>query len=193
MGQKVTLLEDATGNSICGYQESSSGPLFWRCSFARRGAAPSSPTMPTNPMVDKFLDATKIQQEALRGIQMEVDIDAQLPKLKEHGKLKVLQDHLHAWARSPTASWGVSGDNTVKHEVITRYLELEHENAARTHPSPSLRPTTSSGSRPEMTQGDSRDLCFRTDSQEESGGIVQGRDVAGRRHRDAAAGVRHTW
>ena len=42
-------------------------------------------------VVDQYLDAAKIQQEALRGVQMEVDIDAQLPKLKRTGKLKVLR------------------------------------------------------------------------------------------------------
>ena len=42
-------------------------------------------------IVDKYVDATHVQEESLRGLQMEVNIDAQLPKLEKHGKLRALR------------------------------------------------------------------------------------------------------
>jgi hypothetical protein len=63
------------------------------------------------PIVDKYLDATLTQQNLLRGAQMEIDIDATLPRL---GKITY-------------KALGFSGDNTVKQEVITRYLAAESE------------------------------------------------------------------
>ena len=40
----------------------------------------------TLEVVGKYLDATKVQQETLRGSQMEVNIDARLPKLEKQGR-----------------------------------------------------------------------------------------------------------
>lgn len=47
-------------------------------SFGNEGQA-FEPEEVVNPIVTKFLDATKKQQDAFRGTKMEVDIDAQLP------------------------------------------------------------------------------------------------------------------
>lgn len=83
------------------------------------------PDEATNSMVAKFLDATQIQKEALRGQQMEVDIDARLPKLKEQGRLKVLQT-VTKWGKITFKKLGeFVGDRTVQHDVIEKYLELE--------------------------------------------------------------------
>ena len=42
-------------------------------------------------IVSRYLDATRTQQAALRGAQMEVDIDAKLPRLAKQGKLRALR------------------------------------------------------------------------------------------------------
>jgi hypothetical protein len=82
-----------------------------------------------NPLVSKFLSASKIQEEALRGTQMEVDIDAQLPKLKESGKMKLLKN-ISKLGKIVYHSLGeFVGDHTVQSQVIARYLELETENS----------------------------------------------------------------
>jgi len=75
-------------------------------------------------LVDKYVGATRVQQESLRGLQMEVDIDAQLPKLEKHGKLRALRK-ISRLGRITYKALGFSGDNTVKQEVITRYLAAE--------------------------------------------------------------------
>jgi hypothetical protein len=78
-----------------------------------------------NPLVSKFLNATKIQQDAFRGTKMEVDIDAQLPKLKEQGKLKVLKIIPRVGEIVYHKLGEFVGDRTVETEVIARYLELK--------------------------------------------------------------------
>src|SRR6202790_3640545 len=75
-------------------------------------------------IVDRFVDATHIQQESFKGLQMEVSIDAQLPKLEKHGKLRALRK-ISRLGQITYKALGFSGDNTVKQEVITRYLAAE--------------------------------------------------------------------
>jgi hypothetical protein len=75
-------------------------------------------------IVDKYVDATHVQEESLRGLQMEVSIDAQLPKLEKHGKLRALRK-ISLLGQITYKALGFSGDNTVKQEVITRYLAAE--------------------------------------------------------------------
>ena len=77
-------------------------------------------------IVSKYLDATRTQQDALRGIEMEVDIDAKLPKLEKQGKLRALRT-ISRLGQITYKALGFSGDNTVKKEVITRYLAAESE------------------------------------------------------------------
>ena len=78
------------------------------------------------PIVDKYLDATQAQQNLLRGAQMEIDIDAALPKLEKRGKLRALR-MMSRLGKITYKALGFSGDNTVKQEVITRYLAAESE------------------------------------------------------------------
>ncbi len=78
-------------------------------------------------VVGRYLDASKIQQEALRGVQMDVDIDAQLPKLKQRGKLKVLRMVSKVGQITYHKLGEFVGDPTVKNEVIERYLAAEQE------------------------------------------------------------------
>jgi hypothetical protein len=78
------------------------------------------------PIVDKYLDATLTQQNLLRGAQMEIDIDATLPRLEKRGKLRALR-MISRLGKITYKALGFSGDNTVKQEVITRYLAAESE------------------------------------------------------------------
>ena len=77
-------------------------------------------------ILDKYMDATQVQQAALRGTHMEVDIDAQLPRLKKEGRLRALR-MVSKIGKITYRALGFSGDNTVKQEVITRYLAAESE------------------------------------------------------------------
>ena len=64
-------------------------------------------------IIDKYVDATQIQQDNLRGLQMEVNIDAQLPKLEKHGKLRALRK-ISLLGKITYKALGFSGDSTVK-------------------------------------------------------------------------------
>ena len=77
-------------------------------------------------IVSRYLDATRTQQAALRGVQMEVDIDAKLPRLEKQGKLRALRC-ISKLGQITYKALGFSGDNTIKKEVITRYLEAESQ------------------------------------------------------------------
>jgi hypothetical protein len=92
------------------------------------GAAGPSSTPPsdsaTAEIVDRYVSAIEGQQSHPKAVSMEVDMDAQLPGLKKHGRF-------HAF-RFITKVGKVfynrprfEGDNTVKKEIIARYLEAE--------------------------------------------------------------------
>jgi hypothetical protein len=87
-------------------------------------AEPAKPPVPEDEIVSRYVDASQEQQTALRGGSMEVDIDARLPKRKLHGTLHALRN-ISKLGRITYHMLGFSGDNTVKTEVIARYLSAE--------------------------------------------------------------------
>lgn len=127
----------------------------------------------TNPLVAKFLDASKIQQEALRGTQMEVDIDAQLPKLKETGRMKVMRIVKRLGAITYHRLGEFVGDRTVQHEVIERYLALQTENTD--NPSIAITPDNYKFRlKTRMTEGDSRTYVFELTPKKKAVGLFKG-------------------
>jgi hypothetical protein len=99
--------------------------------FVGPAAAVSSDALDTtedgnSAIVSKYVYATYEQQAAMRGVQMEVEIEAQLPRLEKHGRLRALRKISRLGVITYKAL-GFSGDNTVKQEVITRYLAAESE------------------------------------------------------------------
>jgi hypothetical protein len=89
-------------------------------------AAPEADAVESAEMLNKYVDATRTQQDVLRGVQMEVDIDAKLPKLEKQGRFRALRK-ISRLGRITYKALGFSGDSTVKNEVITRYLAAEAE------------------------------------------------------------------
>jgi len=76
-------------------------------------------------IISKFLQATQ-KHEVLRGASMEVEINASVPRLKENGKLHALR----SISRVGQITYHVlafQGDNTVKKDVIGRYLQAEQQ------------------------------------------------------------------
>lgn len=77
-------------------------------------------------IIDRYLSVTRSNK--VSGIQMDAEVDASLPKLKKNGRLEALRkisilgkitwDHLH-----------FSGDNTIKKEVIARFIQTEQDQA----------------------------------------------------------------
>ena len=82
-------------------------------------------------ILGKYLEAKETQKAAMRGVQMEVDIDAKLPKQEKHGTLHALRS-ISRLGKITYKALGFSGDNSIKSEVIARYLSEEtkpHDNA----------------------------------------------------------------
>jgi hypothetical protein len=131
------------------------------------------PTEVTNPLVAKFLDASKIQQQALRGTEMEVEIDAQLPKLKESGRMKVMRIVKRLGEITYHRLGEFVGDRTVEHEVIERYLSLQTQNSD--NPSIAITPANYKFRlKTRMTEGNSRTYVFELTPKKKAVGLFKG-------------------
>ena len=89
-------------------------------------AAPEKRPDPSAEIVEKYLTSSQKQQEMLRGMQMEVQISADLPKLHKAGKMSALRV-ISRLGKISYKMLGFSGDDTVKKDVIARYLSAETE------------------------------------------------------------------
>jgi outer membrane lipoprotein-sorting protein len=92
---------------------------------ADSGTAAPSTNESSSDIIAKYLQATQTH-DTLRNASMQVDIDASIVKLKEHGKLRALRKI----SRLGEVTYHVlffQGDNTVKNDVIARYLEAERQ------------------------------------------------------------------
>lgn len=90
---------------------------------------------PPDRIVENYCTATEFQQRSFDGTSMEVEIQASLPKLKKHGRLRGLR-RISKLGRITYEHLVFEGDGTVKNQVIARYLTAEVE--ARNEPSPAL-------------------------------------------------------
>ena len=73
-----------------------------------------------------YVAASHAQEQSVRGASMEVQIDAALPRLKKTGKLHALR-RISQIGRITYEALKFEGDNTVKNQVINRYLSAEVE------------------------------------------------------------------
>lgn len=74
----------------------------------------------------RYQEAVKHQQETLKNISMNVTMEAAIPKLKKFGRLNALR-HISNLGRITYKVLGFSGDDTVKKEVMARYMTAEVE------------------------------------------------------------------
>jgi len=77
-------------------------------------------------IIEKYVTSTQVQQQAMRGMTMEVEIDADLPKLHKSGKMSARR-MISKLGEISYKVLGFSGDNDVKKDVIARYLQAETE------------------------------------------------------------------
>ena len=90
-------------------------------------ASSFEPTPDARPdILDRYFEASKTQTEKMRGLQMEMDVDAKLPKLNKQGKLHALR-FVSKLGKITFNVLSFVGDNTIKKEVIARYLQAEQE------------------------------------------------------------------
>ncbi|HLJ13658.1 MAG TPA: hypothetical protein VKV15_04120 [Bryobacteraceae bacterium] len=94
-------------------------------------AAPDPSPDPRNninadEIVNRYVSAAESTQSVLRGMQMDVDIEASLPSLKKQGKLHALR----SISKLGTVTYHAlrfTGDNTIKKDVIARFLTAENQ------------------------------------------------------------------
>jgi hypothetical protein len=84
------------------------------------------PDSQSDAIISKYLQATQTREDVLRGASMQVDINANVPKLKEHGRLRALRN-ISKVGQITYHVLGFQGDNTVKNQVIARYLQAEQQ------------------------------------------------------------------
>ncbi len=91
------------------------------------GATIPDPESPDSAqIIQNYLAASQAHQDSLRGATMEVDIDASIPDLKKKGKLHALRN-ISKLGQITYKVLGFQGDNTIKKEVIARYLSAEQQ------------------------------------------------------------------
>jgi hypothetical protein len=89
------------------------------------GAADSSPESPET-IVERYEAATRTQNQALQSASMELDIQASVPKLKKHGRLRALR-RISALGRITYEVLHFEGDGAIKNHVIEHYLAAERD------------------------------------------------------------------
>ena len=80
----------------------------------------------SSEILDKYLSHTQAQQSNLRGLQMDMEINAALPKLQKSGTLQALRS-ISRLGLITYQGLKFIGDNTIKNDVIVRYLTAEKQ------------------------------------------------------------------
>ena len=81
-------------------------------------------------LIDRYRAALASQQEALRNLSMEVHMEGRIPKLKKEGKMSAMR-RISALGKITYKVLGFWGDDTVKKEVMARYMTAEVEAASK--------------------------------------------------------------
>ncbi|MBI1788399.1 MAG: hypothetical protein HYR60_12730 [Acidobacteria bacterium] len=89
-------------------------------------AEPEPAKAPADTIVERYVAVSQAQQGRLQGASMEVDIEADVPKLNRHGRLRALRK-ISRIGRITYDALRFEGDRSIKNEVIARYLTAESE------------------------------------------------------------------
>jgi hypothetical protein len=92
--------------------------------WARTDTYTADPANQGDIIINRYLQAT--QADSYKPDAVEVDIDATVPRLKQHGRLRVLRK-ISDVGKITYHVLGFQGDNTVKNQVIARYLQAEQQ------------------------------------------------------------------
>ena len=80
----------------------------------------------TREIVDRYVTASRTAESTLRGMQMDVDIDASMPNLKKQGKLHALRQ-ISKLGTVTYRALRFTGDNMIKKDVIAKFLTIENQ------------------------------------------------------------------
>jgi hypothetical protein len=84
----------------------------------------SGPTGPGAEVLERYMAASQAQQAQMRGLSMQVDIDASVPNLKKNGTLHALRN-ISKLGQITYKALNFVGDKTIRNDVIARYLTAE--------------------------------------------------------------------
>jgi len=125
-------------------------------------------------IVADYCAASRDQAGAFKGASMEVEIEGALPNLKKTGKLHALR-RISSLGRITYQVLGFEGDNTVKKEVIARYLTTEIESQKNQSPSIAVTPDNYKFSYKGIVQLDGRDThLFQVTPKKKRQGLFKG-------------------
>jgi hypothetical protein len=86
--------------------------------------AETQPSPAPQEVVDTYTAISRQQGARLRGASMDVEIEANLPKLQKHGRLNALR-RISRLGRITYEAVSFEGDKSVKSDIIARYLAAE--------------------------------------------------------------------
>ena len=89
-------------------------------------ASAEPPAVSPGSILEQYTQAASDPQRRLRAATMEMEIEASLPRLKKTGRLQALR-RISDLGRITYEALRFEGDNTVKKNVIARYLSAESE------------------------------------------------------------------
>ncbi|HYP05919.1 MAG TPA: hypothetical protein VER03_06755 [Bryobacteraceae bacterium] len=98
-------------------------------SFTLAADADSETPYQASALIDRYRSALAGQQDALKNMSMEVHMEGRIPKLKKEGKMSALR-MISSLGKITYKVVGFWGDDTVKKEVMARYMTAEVEAAS---------------------------------------------------------------
>ena len=133
----------------------------------------------------KYQTALRSQQGATNNTNMEVLMEGRIPKLKKEGKMSALKN-VSSVGRVTWKLLGFWGDDTVKKEVMARYMQAEQEASVRReeeerrhlHHAGELQVQVQRSERSRQSAGP----YFRAEAEAQASRAVQRRAVARPRH-----------
>lgn len=90
-------------------------------------------------IIAKYLSAQDLQRSNMRGVEMDVEIDAAIPRLAKKGKMVAMRA-ISKVGRVTYDFLKFDGDNTVKKDVIARYLATEAQASETPDPALAINP-----------------------------------------------------
>ena len=91
-------------------------------------AEPDREVLAADAVMAKYQEALRNQVQQTRNVAMDVTMEASIPKLKKHGRLNALR-RISDIGKITYKILGFSGDDTVKKEVMARFMTAEVEAA----------------------------------------------------------------
>jgi hypothetical protein len=102
--------------------------------------AETQPWPAPQEIVDTYTAISRQQGARLRGASMDVEIEANLPKLQKHGRLNALR-RISRLGRITYEAVRFEGDKSVKSDIIVRYLAAETQAQSADDSSLAITPT----------------------------------------------------